>query len=70
MKRGITSVATQWRISGKSEAGISLDVAIQRHVSVNSEACCHLEMIIKRKRKKKRKENGVLRVLKRLNIKS
>jgi hypothetical protein len=48
-------VATQWRISGKSEAGISLDVAIQRHVSVNSEACCHLEMIIKRKRKKKGK---------------
>jgi len=47
-------VATQWRISGKSEAGISLDVAIQRHVSVNSEACCHLEMIIKRKRKKKK----------------
>jgi hypothetical protein len=48
-------VATQWRISGKSEAGISLDVAIQRHVSVNSEACFHLEMIIKRKREKKRK---------------
>jgi len=63
-------VATQWRISGKSEAGKSLDVAIQRHVSVNSEACCHLEMIIKEKEKEKRKEIGVLRVQKMLNIKS
>ena len=55
-------MATQWRISGKSEAGISLDVAIQRHVSVNSEACCHLEMIIKRKRKKKKEKERDLKM--------